>query len=243
MNKIYTCISGATSGIGKASAYLFASRNNNLILLGRRKDRLEDISRDISKLYGVEVIIWCIDVRKHEEVKSFFNSLKIENIYIDVLINSAWLAKWYASIEDVIEKDINDMIDTNIKWLLFVSKYAIPYMKEKWKHIFNLGSISGKSSPYAWWATYCWTKAAINIISECMRLEVQNNNIYVTCINPWLVDTEFQLVRAEWNQKKVDEFLEMRLGKGKQLKPEEIALLMYENIGRNIPEITYRHKQ
>lgn len=238
----YTCITGATSGIGKACAELFASHGHNLMLLWRREARLKTLQEDLQKSHNIQVITDNVDVRDHTQVQSFFATQKSAKNTIDILINNAWLAKWFAHIQDVLEEDIDQMIDTNIKWVLFVAKHAIPLMKQWAKHIFNVGSMSGKSA-YPGWATYCGTKAAVNTISECMRLELQKDAIYVTCINPWLVNTEFQFVRTDGDQAQIDNFFKTKLANGEQLKPQDIANLIYENIGRNIAEISYRHKQ
>lgn len=239
---LYTCITWATSGIGKTTAELFAAQWHHLILIWRRNERLLALKEYLQHRFQIDIILWTIDIRDHNQVEDFFKELSHQSKQIEILINNAWLAKWFDYLEQAKIDDIDNMIHTNITWLLYMSKYAIPLMKEKGKHIFNIGSISGKAA-YASWVTYCATKAAVNMISECMRLELQKDNIFVTCINPWLVDTEFQLVRSNGDKQKIENFLSNKLWNGKQLDPMQIAQLIYENIGRNIPEISYRHKQ
>lgn len=235
----YCCITGATSGIGQACAYYFAEKGHNLFLIARRWHILEHMKYDLMQKYNIDVIIGICDVSSYLMVTNLFDT--VWAIDVDILINNAWLAKWREYIVDISAADIDEMINTNIKGTLYISQKIIPLMQNKGIHVFNIWSISA-TNVYPWGATYCATKAAINALSQLMRLELQKDNIMVTCINPGLVNTNFQLVRANWDQEWVDHFLDQKLWSGKQLEPWEIATLIYSIIGRNIFDLTYWHK-
>ena len=188
-------ITGATSGIGKASAYKFATNNCNLILTGRRKERLKKIKKDIEKKYGVRVKILKFDVRELVEVKSAINSLSDKWKGIDVLINNAGLAAGMDHIQDGNIENWERMIDTNIKGLLYVSKMIMPLMiRNKRGHIINIGSIAGKEV-YPKGNVYCATKHAVDALTKAMRIDLLPHNIKVTQIAPGAVETEFSIVR------------------------------------------------
>lgn len=230
---------GASSGIGKACAYYFAQHWHNLILIARRWDRLQEIKNDLVNLYKIEILIWIVDVSSYKQVDDFFDWLK--DVDINILINNAWLAKGFDYVSDLSIDHLNQMIDTNIKGVLYISKKVIPLMIKKGLHIFNIWSISANHY-YPGGAAYCATKAAVNSLSQCMRLELQASNIMVTCINPGLVNTQFQYVRTDGDWAQVDAFLQKRLWTGTQLEPVQIASLLYDLVGKDIPEISYRHK-
>ena len=230
---------GASSGIGKACAYYFAQHRHNLILIARRWDRLQEIKNDLVNLYKIEILIWIVDVSSYKQVDDFFDWLK--DVDINILINNAWLAKGFDYVSDLSIDHLNQMIDTNIKGVLYISKKVIPLMIKKGLHIFNIWSISANHY-YPGGAAYCATKAAVNSLSQCMRLELQASNIMVTCINPGLVNTQFQYVRTDGDWAQVDAFLQKRLWTGTQLEPVQIASLLYDLVGKDIPEISYRHK-
>ncbi len=211
-------ITGATSGIGKACAEKFASDNYNLILTGRRKKRLKTIKKNIEKRYDIDVKILNFDVRNFVEVKSAINSLpdKWQNIYL--LINNAGLAAGLDTIQEGKLEDWEQMIDTNIKGLLYVSKLIMPKMiKRKKGHIINIGSIAGKEV-YPKGNVYCATKHAVDALTKAMRIDLLPYKIKVSQIAPGAVETEFSIIRLGNKQaaSKVYEGYE-------PLHPEDIA--------------------
>ncbi|HPQ08052.1 MAG TPA: SDR family NAD(P)-dependent oxidoreductase [Bacteroidia bacterium] len=192
-------ITGATAGIGKSTAYKLAENNYNLILTGRRKDRLDNIKNEIEKKYGVKVLTLCFDIRNKIECQNALNGLPDEWKQIDVLINNAGLAQGLATIPNGLEEDWDTMIDTNIKGFLYVSKIVSNWMiNRKQGHIINVGSIAGKEV-YPNGNVYCATKHAVDALSKAMRMELLPFNIRVSAIHPGMVETEFSLVRFKGN--------------------------------------------
>lgn len=193
MTKRTAFITGATSGIGKATAELLAKNNFRLIICGRRKDRLESLRKELSGL--TEVTVLSFDVRDKEKVLKAIKSLPAEWSNIDVLINNAGNAHGLAPIQSGDMDDWDAMMDINVKGLLYVSKAIIPGMTErKSGHIVNIGSIAGKEV-YANGNVYCGSKFAVDAITNGMRLDLNPFGIKVTGIHPGLVETEFSLVR------------------------------------------------
>ncbi|MBC7487957.1 MAG: SDR family NAD(P)-dependent oxidoreductase [Cytophagaceae bacterium] len=205
MNKT-AFITGASSGIGLATAQAFAALNINLILCGRRKDRLEEIQKELSK--KVKVITLNFDVRNNQEVTHAIHSLPEEWKTIDILINNAGNAHGLSAIQDGAIEDWDAMIDGNVKGLLYVSKVVIPNMiKRQSGHIVNISSIAGKET-YANGAVYCASKKAVEAISQGMRLDLTQHGIKVTNIAPGAVDTEFSLVRFKGDLEKAKKVYE-----------------------------------
>lgn len=236
------CITWASSGIWKACAHQFSKSWYDCILISRREKHLKILWDELMHLYWNEIYIWSVDVQDARQVANFFLSLPQKVEFIDVLINGAWLALWIASLVDTGIEDINVMIDTNVKWLLYVTKYALPLLlKSTNGHIINIWSISAKSY-YVGWTVYCASKAAVLAINECLRLELKWTNVFTTCIQPWLVDTDFQQVRFNSDDSYIQSFLATRLGDGKQLTASEVAEVIYGVIGKNISELTIWHK-
>jgi 3-hydroxy acid dehydrogenase / malonic semialdehyde reductase len=185
-------ITGATSGIGEATARLLARHNFNLILCGRRKDRLEKLQAELSSLTEVTVLSF----------EQAIDSLPEKWKAIDVLINNAGNAHGLDPIQTGSLEDWDAMIDINVKGLLYVSKEIIQGMTErKAGHIINLGSIAGKEV-YPNGNVYCASKFAVDAVTKGMRLDLNPFGIKVTSINPGLVDTEFSLVRFKGNADK-----------------------------------------
>lgn len=188
-------ITGATAGIGKACAYKFAQHGYDLVLAGRRLDRLETVASDIRVNFDNRIMTLNFDVRNQKQVEDAIGSLSFNFKEIDVLINSAGLASGLATIQDGDISDWDKMIDTNVKGLLYVSRAVMPLMiKRKQGHIINLGSIAGKET-YAKGNVYCATKYAVDSISKAMRIDLLPHQIKVTNIAPGAVETEFSLVR------------------------------------------------
>ncbi|MDB5273588.1 MAG: family NAD(P)-dependent oxidoreductase [Chitinophagaceae bacterium] len=199
-------ITGATSGIGWATAQAFAEIGMNLIICGRRKDRLEEIQKELSK--KVKVITLNFDVRNNQEVVHAIHGLPAEWKKIDVLINNAGNAHGLSSIQDGDVADWDAMIDGNVKGLLYVSKALISDMiKHKAGHIVNISSIAGKET-YANGAVYCASKKAVEAISEGMRLDLTQHGIKITNIAPGAVETEFSVVRFHGDREKAKKVYE-----------------------------------
>jgi NADP-dependent 3-hydroxy acid dehydrogenase YdfG len=197
-------ITGATSGIGKASAHIFAKNNYNLIITGRRKERLDEIANYLSDKYAVEVLSLNFDVRNREEVESAVNSLDGAWKNIDVLLNNAGLAVGLTNIQDGIYDDWERMIDTNIKGLLYITRNIAPLMIAQGKgHIINIGSIAGKET-YPFGNVYCATKHAVDSLTKAMRIDMVSEGIKVTQIAPGAVETEFSNVRFKGDDAKAD---------------------------------------
>ena len=204
MSKI-ALITGATSGIGRATAITLSENNFDVIITGRRKDLLDDLEKEIkTKAPDSQVYILNFDVRDKEAVNSAIDSLPTNWKNIDVLVNNAGLA---IGLNHIYEGEIDDwerMIDTNIKGLLYVSRKIAPNMIEKQHgHIVNIGSTAGKEA-YENGNVYCGTKHAVDAISKGMRIDMLKHKIKVTAINPGMVDTEFSLVRFKGDKEKAE---------------------------------------
>ncbi len=197
----YCLITGATSGIGEACATIYAQNGWNLILTGRRLDRLENLKMKLLSKYNVEIITLNFDIRSENEViKNIKNLPDTITSKIEILINNAGLAVGRGPIEDGVTEDWERMIDTNVKGLLYISKQVIPFMKgKKSGHIINIASIAGKEV-YPGGNVYCASKHAVDALSKGMRIDLVNYNIKVTNIAPGAVETEFSLVRFKGDQ-------------------------------------------
>lgn len=203
MRKI-ALITGATSGLGKAIALRLAKEGYDVIITGRRKDRLEELEREIEIKYESKVYSLCFDVRIYNEVEKAISELPEEWQKIDILVNNAGLAVGLDPIQQGVVDDWERMIDTNIKGLLYVTRVVSPGMvARKSGHIINLGSIAGKGV-YPNGAVYCATKHAVDALSKGMRMDMLPYNIRVTQVCPGAVDTEFSLVRFKGNQDRAD---------------------------------------
>jgi NADP-dependent 3-hydroxy acid dehydrogenase YdfG len=188
-------ITGATAGFGKAIAYKFAQYGYDLILNGRREDRLRMMEKEITEEYNVKVLSLVFDVRNKKEVKEQINALPHDMKAIDVLVNNAGLAAGLSTIQDGKTEDWDTMIDTNVKGLLYVSREIIPFMIARGSgHIINIGSIAGKET-YLRGNVYCATKFAVDALTKSMRIDLLEHAIKVTSINPGAAETEFSLVR------------------------------------------------
>lgn len=193
-------ITGATAGFGKATAELFAKKGWNLILTGRRNERLVELKNELSESPG-EIHLCHFDVRDFEACKAAIHALPQEVLSsIDVLVNNAGLAAGRATIDEGDLDDWNAMIDTNVKGLLHVSKLIIPFMKAKKSgHIINIGSIAGKEV-YPSGNVYCASKHAVDALSKSMRVDLLPYQIKVTNIAPGAAETEFSLVRFKGDE-------------------------------------------
>ena len=201
MSKI-ALITGATAGIGEACAHVFARERYDLILTGRRTDRLEKLAQQLNKEYNVEVAISSFDVRDRDGVISKLEGLPPEWKKVDVLINNAGLSQGLDPIQSGNIDDWETMIDTNIKGLLYVSRVVSNWMISNGTgHIINLGSIAGKEV-YANGNVYCATKYAVDALNKGMRIDLLSNGIKVTAIHPGAVETEFSEVRFKGDKER-----------------------------------------
>ena len=218
-------ITGATSGIGKATAYEFAKHGINLILCGRRAERLQTIKKELDSLTKVYTL--CFDVRDKTEVEKAINSLPNDFKTIDILINNAGNAHGFDPIQTGSLDDWDAMMDINVKGLLYVSKAIIPQMtKRQAGHIINIGSSAGKEV-YPKGNVYCASKHAVLAITEGMRIDLNPFGIKVGAVNPGLVETEFSQVRF-----KGDDIADTVYKGFKALQAEDIADIIYFVISR-----------
>ena len=226
MEKKIAFITGATSGIGEATARLLARNNFKLILCGRREDRLRSVSNELTSL--TEVTTLGFDVRKNHEVVGAIRSLPQPWSKVDVLINNAGNAHGLSPIQDGDVNDWDAMMDINVKGLLYVSREIMPGMvARKAGHIVNIGSIAGKEV-YANGNVYCGSKFAVDAITQGMRIDLNPYGIKVTGIHPGMVDTEFSLVLFKGDAERA-----ANVYKGMQpLKPEDIADLILFTLTR-----------
>lgn len=194
-------ITGATAGIGLETARLMAESKANLVITGRRKERLEKIASELSDDFGVDVQIGAFDIRDREACTGLVKSLDKP---VDVLINNAGLAK---GVDPVYAADLDDwdtMIDTNVKGLLTMSRLISEQMRERNSgHIINVGSIAGHTA-YPGGIVYCATKHAVKAITESTKKDLHGTNVRVSMVSPGLVETEFSKVRFYGDEEKAD---------------------------------------
>lgn len=200
MTKI-ALITGATSGIGYATALKLAENGYDTIITGRRLSLLSDLEKRIKKDYKVNVLTLSFDIRKNEEAVKVFEKLPLNWQKIDVLVNNAGLAVGLEPIQSGKIDDWERMIDTNLKGLLYITRKVAPLMiQNNSGHIVNIGSIAGKEV-YPNGNVYNATKHAVDALSQAMRIDLVNHGIKVTAIHPGMVETEFSLVRFKGNEK------------------------------------------
>jgi 3-hydroxy acid dehydrogenase / malonic semialdehyde reductase len=201
-------ITGATSGIGKACAERFAANGDDLIINGRRKERLEELKKKLEETYNIEVLCAAFDVRIKEEVFQTIDDFPEKWKSIDILINSAGLALGRDLFDEADILDWETMIQTNINGLLYVSKAVIPFMiKRNAGHIINLGSTAG-DDVYERGNVYCATKSAVEAINEAMRIDLLRHRIKITNVKPGAVETEFSLVRFKGDEEQAEKVYE-----------------------------------
>lgn len=219
-------ITGATSGIGKAVAQIFAKNNIKLILCGRRAERLKELQNELSIL--TEVTTLQFDVSKRTEVEAAISSLPKKFKEIDILINNAGNAHGLSTIQDGDVNDWDAMIDINVKGLLYVSKAIIPIMTKRNKgFVVNIGSIAAKEV-YTNGNVYCASKHAVDALNKGMRLDLNKHNIRVSAIHPGAVETEFSDIRFKGDTEKAKAVY----AGYKALQAEDIADIIYFVISR-----------
>ncbi|MCT7951472.1 SDR family oxidoreductase [Ancylothrix sp. C2] len=188
-------ITGASSGIGSACARVFAGAGARLILAARRYDKLEEFAKELRKEYGCETYLISLDVRDLQQVEQVFSNLPENWQNIEILINNAGLSRGLEKLHEGSIPDWQEMIDTNVKGLLYVTRTVVPGMVKRGSgHVVNIGSIAGRAA-YPGGSVYCASKAAVRAISEGLKQDLLGTPIRVTEIEPGLVETEFSIVR------------------------------------------------
>jgi NADP-dependent 3-hydroxy acid dehydrogenase YdfG len=201
MNKI-VLITGATSGIGQACAETFASNQLDIIITGRRKNKLAELKIYLENKYKINVIELCFDVQNKHEVSASLDSLPEKWKKIEILINNAGLALGRDSFENASVEEWETMLQTNVNGLIYVTKKIVPFMiAGNAGHIINIGSIAGKEV-YENGNVYCASKFAVDAISKSMRIDLLKYGIKVTAIHPGAVETEFSIVRFNGDKEK-----------------------------------------
>ncbi len=226
LNNKTAFITGASSGIGKATAIEFAEHGVHLILCGRRQDRLDELKDQLSEKTRVTALNF--DVRNKGEVDKAVHSLQAPFDQIDILINNAGNAHGLDPFQDGDTDDWDAMLDINVKGLLYVSKAILPQMIQRDSgHIINIGSTAGKEV-YPKGNIYCASKHAVDAINQGMRLDLNGHNIRVGAINPGMVETEFSKVRFKGDTERAD-----KVYKGfKPLQAKDVAEIIYFTISR-----------
>lgn len=221
MNKTIM-ITGATAGFGRATAVKFAENGYNIIITGRRKERLDELAKVLTG-NKADVLALNFDVRNKSETESVIQNLPEEWKNIDILVNNAGLAAGLAHIDNGDTDDWDRMVDTNVKGLLYVTRAVAPLMVARNRgHIFNISSIAGKDI-YENGNVYCATKSAVDALSKAMRVDLLKHSIRVTNIAPGMAETEFSIVRFRGDSERAD-----AVYKGvKALSAEDIANVIY----------------
>jgi NADP-dependent 3-hydroxy acid dehydrogenase YdfG len=197
-------ITGASSGIGEACAHRFAAEGARLLLCARRKKRLDEVRTELIKKYQSEVFTFVLDVRERQKVERTLETLPAEWKAVDVLLNNAGLARGFSKLHEGMIDDWEEMIDTNIKGLLYISRKIIPWMIERGKgDIITIGSIAGHEV-YPNGNVYCATKHAVDALTRGIRIDLLGTPLRIATVDPGMVETEFSLVRFHGNKERAD---------------------------------------
>ncbi|MCX8081410.1 MAG: SDR family NAD(P)-dependent oxidoreductase [Bacteroidia bacterium] len=224
MEKRIVIITGATSGIGKATAELFLKNDFFVVITGRREGRL----KELNKKWPNSSEFFVIDIRRKTDVDHFIKFIEEKKLIPDILINNAGLAAGLAPAHEADWADWEQMIDTNVKGLLYLTHQLLPLMvNRKSGHIINVGSVAGKEV-YPNGAVYCATKFAVEAITRGLRMDLLPHNIKVSSVSPGMVETEFSLVRFKGNEERAKKVYEGLT----PLRPEDIAEAIYWIAGR-----------
>ncbi len=212
-------ITGASAGIGAACARAFAAAGARLFLAARRTERLEELARELSDAYGTESHLLALDVRELGIVTQLLTQLPAEWAEIDVLVNNAGMGRGLDPLQEGNPADWDEMIDTNVKGLLYVTRAVLPGMIERGRgHVINLGSVAGHEV-YPGGGVYCATKHAVDAITRGLRMDLLGTPIRVSTVDPGLVETEFSVVRFRGDEERAT-----RVYQGYQpLTPDDIA--------------------
>jgi 3-hydroxy acid dehydrogenase / malonic semialdehyde reductase len=195
-------ITGATSGFGRAIAFRFAALGYNLIVTGRREERLNKLMGELHSEFSIEILPLCFDVRDNEACKKAFLSLPEFFGHIDILVNNAGLAAGASPFQESDLADYEQMIDTNVKGLLYITKLIVPGMIEQQSgHIVNISSIAG-IEVYPNGSVYCASKHAVNAITKGLRIDLIKHGIKVSSVSPGMAETEFSIVRYHGDAEK-----------------------------------------
>jgi len=217
-NKI-VFITGASSGIGKATAVEFAKHGADLLLCARRTEKVQSLADELQKQFKIKAHAFQLDVRNHKKVESTLNALPAEWKNISVLINNAGLSRGLDNTQDAKIEDWDEMIDTNVKGLLYVTRTILSGMIERKEgHIINIGSVAGHWT-YPKGNVYAGTKFAVNALSQGMKMDLLGTPIRVTSVDPGLVETEFSMVRFHGDTERAKKVYEGLT----PLSPEDIA--------------------
>lgn len=213
------CITGASSGIGASCARAFAGQGAALLLSARRRERVDALAAELRAAHGTRTQTFTLDVRNLDAVKAAFAALPMEWQAIDILINNAGLARGFHKLHEGVVQDWEEMIDTNIKGLLYVSRTVVPGMVERKRgHVINIGSIAGHDV-YPNGNVYCATKHAVAALSKGLTMDLLGTGVRVSSVDPGLVETEFSLVRFHGDAERASTtYKNMR-----PLRPEDIA--------------------
>ncbi|MBD1838257.1 SDR family oxidoreductase [Coleofasciculus sp. FACHB-64] len=230
-------ITGASSGIGAACAKMFAQAGAKLILVARRQERLQELADELSKEFSCQLHLLAVDVRDRASVESAFSSLPEAWSEVDILINNAGLSRGLNKLHEGSIQDWEEMIDTNIKGLLYCTRYLVPGMVNRGKgHVVNLGSIAGHQT-YPGGNVYCASKAAVKSISEGLKQDLLGTPVRVTSVDPGLVETEFSQVRFHGDSDRAQKVYQGLT----PLTPEDIADVIFFCVTRpahvNISEL------
>lgn len=220
LNNKTVLITGASSGIGEACAKSFAALGAKLILTARRAEKLDSLATILKDNYQVEVLPLSLDLRSKEEVLAAIESLPAHFSSIDILVNNAGLALGNEPIHEGSCDDWDQVMDTNVKGLLYITRACLPQMVARnTGHIINIGSISGTEIAYPGGAVYCASKHAVHALSKSMRIDLHGKNIRVTEIDPGAVETSFTAVRWRGDEAGAKAFYDSITA----LMPEDIA--------------------
>ncbi len=212
-------VTGASAGIGRATALAFAREGARLLLCARREDRLEELAAELTRAGAEAVHGFALDVRDREAVNAAIAWLPQEWSEVDVLVNNAGLSRGLAKLHEDDYKNWEEMIDTNVKGLLYVTRAVVPGMVERGRgHVINMGSTAGHIT-YANGGVYCATKAAEKAISEGLKLDLMGTAVRVTSIDPGMVETEFSEVRFRGDKERAAKIYENIT----PLTPEDVA--------------------
>ncbi|MFM7709916.1 MAG: SDR family NAD(P)-dependent oxidoreductase [Ferruginibacter sp.] len=222
MERKIACITGATSGIGKSCAALFAAHQYDLVVTGRRTDRLQALQEKLTTDYGVQVTILTLDVQDQNQVFEVIEKSFPKNSRLDVLVNNAGLSLGRQSIADGSLDDWNTMLNTNVHGLLYMTKALLPALIQAEGTIINIGSIAGLEA-YENGNVYCASKAAVDMLTKTMRMDLLKHRVRVTAIHPGAVETAFSLVRYKGDQQKADAVYQGFV----PLTPDDVAQTVY----------------